>query len=72
MDLAEENLTNPSPSTPSSSLPIHLIPDLDTPLSPPTDLFSYYWYSTTVNSTTSTTSYFYTQQYRYTLIHPTS
>jgi len=39
MDLADENLTYSSPPTPSSSLPIHLISDLNTPLSPPTIFF---------------------------------
>jgi len=36
MNLAEKNQTNPFPLTPSSSLPIYLIPDLNTPFSPPT------------------------------------
>eukprot|EP00555_Chaetoceros_dichaeta_P015347 CAMPEP_0198275924 /NCGR_PEP_ID=MMETSP1447-20131203/65035_1 /TAXON_ID=420782 /ORGANISM="Chaetoceros dichaeta, Strain CCMP1751" /LENGTH=347 /DNA_ID=CAMNT_0043970831 /DNA_START=737 /DNA_END=1776 /DNA_ORIENTATION=+ len=40
MDLAEENLTTQSPPTPSSALPTHLIPDLDTVLPPPPDIIS--------------------------------
>jgi len=67
MNLAEEDLTKPSPPTPSSSLPTHLIPDFDTPLPPPSQKISHFRYFATANTSTSPTSYCYTRRYRHTL-----
>jgi len=39
MDLAEENLANPPPPLSLSSLPLHLIPNIIRPISPPTTIF---------------------------------